>query len=136
MEVFTEAGADERKLHEPVYFLRLKFVLAIDDANINLEAVFVLQQFFEPIIQLKERTNQNQALGSTLDHFFQEIVCGTGVQELRQGLCLRFLLSFEILPILHVKANVSELSRFRREGNAEHFPEEGNLLQRIDRQRA
>jgi len=31
--------------------------------------------------------------------------------------------------------NVSELSRFRREGNAEHFPEEGILLQRVERQR-
>jgi len=40
-----------------------------------------------------------------------------------------------VLAWFVLNPNVSELSGFRREGNAEHFPEEGILLQLVDRQR-
>lgn len=70
MKIFAEAGSDERKLLEPVNLLRLKLVLAIDDPDINLEAILVLQQFLDAIIQFQERTDQHQPFGSALDQFF------------------------------------------------------------------
>ena len=82
MQVFAKAGADIALRFEPFNFLRLQLAFAVDDAHIDLQAVFVLQQFFDAVVQLEKRADQNQPVFRAFDEFFEEVIGGGGIEKL------------------------------------------------------
>ena len=56
--------------------------LPLDDAHIDLQAVLVLQQFFDAVVQLEKRADQNQPVFRAFDEFFEEVVGGGGIEKL------------------------------------------------------
>lgn len=84
MQVLAEAGADVGLLAQPADLGRLQFALAIDHAHVDLEAVLVGQEFFDPVVDLQVRTDQDQPVLCVLDQLFQEVIGSAGVEELGQ----------------------------------------------------
>jgi hypothetical protein len=72
----------------------LQFILAVDDPHVDLEAVFVLKQFLDAVVELQKGTDENQPILGGFDEFFEKVIGGAGIQELRHecfSLCFWFL---------------------------------------------
>lgn len=74
MQVFAKAGADIVLRLEPFDFLRLKIAFVVDDTHITLQAVFVLQQFFDTVIELEKGADKYQPVLGTFDQFFKKVI--------------------------------------------------------------
>jgi len=62
--------------------LRLQLAFAVDDAHVDLEPVFVLQQLFHPVIELEEGADQHQPVFRAFDEFFEEVIGCRGIEKL------------------------------------------------------
>jgi len=67
MQVLAEAGAYVGQAAQPFDLLRLQLAFAIDDPDIDLQAVLIGQQFLHPVVELEEGADQNQAIRRTLN---------------------------------------------------------------------
>lgn len=74
MQVFAEAGADIALRLEPFDFLRLKLAFSVDDANIDLQPVFVLQQLLDAVIELEKGADEYQPFLGAFDQFFKKVI--------------------------------------------------------------
>lgn len=74
MQVFAEAGANIALRLEPFDFLRLKLAFSVDDAHIDLQPVFVLQQFLDAVIELEKGADEYQPFLGAFDQFFKKVI--------------------------------------------------------------
>lgn len=82
MEILAEAGADVGEFVESADLFRLEFAFAVDNTDIDLETVLVDQKLFDPVVELEEGADQDQAVFGVFDQFFEEVVGCTGVEKL------------------------------------------------------
>ena len=62
MQVLAEAGADVGQAAQPFNLLRLQLAFAIDDTDVDFQAVFIGQQFLHSVVELEERADQDQTV--------------------------------------------------------------------------
>lgn len=74
MQVFAKAGADIALCLEPFNFLGLKLAFSVDDAHIDLQAVFVFQKFLDAIVEFEKGADEYQPFLSTFDQFFKKVI--------------------------------------------------------------
>jgi hypothetical protein len=74
LEIPAEAGADRMESAQPVDFLGLELVFSVDDADIDLEPIFVYEEFFDAVVQLQGWADEDEPVVGKANDLLEIVV--------------------------------------------------------------